>query len=274
VIGRFLPLLLLAAVALPASASAQPTRLYHGSLSEADSQVSSNWAGYALAGTHTDGTTVSYTDVTASWVQPKVSCTSGASYSSFWVGLGGFASDSTALEQTGTESDCTAANKPVYSAWYEIVPAPSVPLKMKIVPGDHMSAAVVYQNGTVILQLTNLTRHARVTKRVPMTSPDLSSAEWIAEAPSECTSGGRCQTLPLANFGTMGFTNIAATADLHPGTLTDPTFSAIPIELAEQGPQSAIDQLVPQQGTPSGAVPGSPSADGRSFSVAWHPAGQ
>jgi hypothetical protein len=35
-----------------------------------------------------------------------------------------------------------------------------------------------------------------------------SSAEWIAEAPSSC--GFTCRVLPLANFGTMNFSNCTA----------------------------------------------------------------
>jgi peptidase A4-like protein len=112
----------------------------------------------------------------------------------------------------------------------------------------------------------------RVTKRVAVAQPDLTSAEWIAEAPSECFSSGGCDTLPLANFGSIVFSRVAATGDGHAGTLTDPAWVSSPIELSEQqlGGPSAL--LPPQAGTPSGAVPGALSPDGRAFSVTWHPA--
>ena len=48
----------------------------------------------------------------------------------------------------------------VYAAWYEIVPAPSIPIKLKILPGDRITAAVLVQGTQVTLQLTN-TRGAR-----------------------------------------------------------------------------------------------------------------
>ena len=161
------------------------------------------------------GTPVTYTNVTGTWVQPKVTCAAGESYSAFWVGLGGFSADSQALEQIGTESNCTASGKAVYAAWYEIVPAPSIPIRMKIRPGDRITTAVLVQGTQVILQITNRTTHVRVTKRVTVAAPDLTSAEWIAEAPSECYAHGWCQTLPLANFGTVAFTASAATGDGH-----------------------------------------------------------
>ncbi len=177
-----------------------------------DAQVSSNWAGYAVTGTNPDGTPVTYTDVTGSWVQPTVTCTGGSeSYSAFWVGLGGFSSDSQALEQIGTESNCDSRGRAVYDAWYEIVPAPSIPIKLKSLPGDRITAAVLVQGTQVTLQLTNATRRTRVTKRVTVAAPDLTSAEWISKAPSSCTSSGRCTTLPLANFGSVAFARSAAT---------------------------------------------------------------
>ena len=44
-----------------------------------------------------------------------------ATYSSVWVGLGGYAQTSRALEQIGTEADCSAAGQATYSAWFEVV---------------------------------------------------------------------------------------------------------------------------------------------------------
>jgi hypothetical protein len=112
----------------------------------------------------------------------------------------------------------------------------------------------------------------RVTKRVTVAAPDLTSAEWIAEAPSECSSSGLCQTLPLANFRAVAFTASAATGDGQAGTISDPAWTATPIELSEDK-QNGVDVLVPQpRGSASGAVPGALSDDGRGFSVVWHPA--
>ena len=240
-----------------------------------DGQVSSNWAGYALTGTNASGAPTTYTNVVGSWVQPKVRCIAGQpSYSAFWVGLGGFSADAQALEQIGTESNCDARGRPVYAAWYEIVPAPSIPIAMKIAPGDRLTAAVLVQGTQVTLQLTNTTRRVRMTRRVTVPQPDLTSAEWVAEAPSSCASSGECRTLPLANFGSVAFTRAAATGDGHAGTIGDAAWQATPVELAELGPDGvdpAFAGMRPSSAA-SGASPGPLSADGRGFAVAWHPA--
>ena len=65
----------------------------------------------------------------------------------------------------------------------------------------------------------------------------------------------------------------AATGDAHAGTITDPARAGTPILLAESsgsgfGPFGAEH---PSSGR-SGATPGTLSADGRAFIVAWRPA--
>jgi hypothetical protein len=235
-----------------------------------DPQVSSNWSGYAASGL--DGGTATFSDVTASWVQPKVSCTVGRSDSvAFWVGLGGASEASQSLEQLGTEADCDGnGGTPTYSAWWEIVPAASVRIPLKLRPGDHVTAAVVVKGAAVTLFLKNVTRKSRFTKTLtPSQPPDVSSAEWIAEAPSECNASGFCRGVPLTQFGTVTFTNAAAIADGHPGTISDPAWTADPIELIADGGGGRFFGRGDVLGPGVGAVPGGLSADGRSFSVAW-----
>src|SRR5205085_7327627 len=98
----------------------------------ADNVQSSNWAGYAI---HRGG--VKFKRVTGTWRQPKATCTPGhATYSSVWVGLGGYSASAKALEQIGGEVDCSARGKVISSAWYELVPAPSRRIRLKVRPGD------------------------------------------------------------------------------------------------------------------------------------------
>src|SRR3954471_9413410 len=156
--------------------------------------VSSNWSGYAV--TTTDGTT-GYRAVTATWVQPAAACVPGqATYSAFWVGLGGFSEASQALEQIGTSANCTAGGKRVAEVWYEIVPAPSVPVKLKLAAGDTIQGTVVVDGTRVTLRIRNVTRKTTFTKRVAVAAPDVTSAEWVTEAPATCTSNGPCRVLP------------------------------------------------------------------------------
>jgi len=232
-------------------------------------QVSSNWSGYTAVAPAAG--TSGFTDVTATWVQPQTTCLTGRSDSvAVWVGLGGNDSTSQALEQLGTEADCNGSSTtPVSSAWWEIVPAAAVRLPLKIRPGDRINAAVFIKGQTVTMSLKNLTRKTRFSKTQTVTQPlDLSSAEWIVEAPSLCSTDGHCRTLPLTQFGTVTFANAAAIGNGHPGTISDPTWTAAPVELITGNGGDfffAGDVLGPGVG----ALPGDLSADGRSFTVSW-----
>jgi hypothetical protein len=206
------------------------------------------------------GAAVSYTAVSGTWVQPKATCTRGsATYSAFWIGIGGFSAESQGLEQVGTTADCTAAGMPSYSVWYELVPAPSVPIKLKLAAGDTMSAVVLVDGSSVTVRIRNLTRRTVATKKLTMvTAPDVSSAEWVVEAPSACNSAGRCTILPLTNFGTVSFSQAAvATVDGLGGTIANPSWAATPIQLV-------TDPVVGNGATPSALVSG-----GAGFSVSW-----
>jgi Peptidase A4 family len=175
-----------------------------------------------------------------------VSCaTRRSGDAAFWVGLGGAADTShtsQALEQIGTEADCRAG-KPASSMWYELVPALSVRVNYKIFPGNVVTASVKVKGSQVSLQIRNLTRRTNFIKKLRVTAPDLSSAEWIAEAPSSCDSRGGCIPLPLANFGTVSFTHALATVAGHTGTILDPGWSPTALELIEESGRFAMRAL-------------------------------
>jgi hypothetical protein len=257
-------LLALAGAAL-AGASVNPT-------------TSSNWSGYAIADETTiaNGTTdpeltqpLTFTDVTATWKQPQVRCTRGrASYSAFWVGLGGYGSTSTALEQTGTGADCGADGTPNHYAWYELVPAGPVTMPLQVAPGDTITASVLVNGSDVVLQVKNRTRKTSFTKHVHVDAPDLTSAEWIAEAPSNCDRNESCSVLPLANFGSVTFTKIAAIGSGHPGTITDPGWSVSQLRLAPNGRGRSF--FVPDAASDRAGASAAPTdPEGRSFTVGY-----
>jgi hypothetical protein len=236
------------------------------------SDVSANWAGYA-----TTGGAVTYTSATATWQEPTVTCAAGdaGAASAFWVGLGGYSVTSQGLEQVGTSADCDPeTGKPTYYAWYELVPSPSVTIKHLVVhPGDVITASVnVLGGSTAELQVKNRTRRTSFTTKLPLTAPDLTSAEWIAEAPSSCDQF-RCRPIPLANFGSVGFSKIAALGSGTGGTLTaNPGWTTTAITLTptvHQGFFPGRDSLAGSAGSTAGATPSALSADGRSFTVQW-----
>jgi len=220
-----------------------------------DAQTSANWAGYAATGAQ-------FSKVSGSWVQPEASCDSGSGDAAFWVGIGGATQESSALEQTGTEVDCSTGS-PVYSAWYELVPDASVPVDLAVSPGDHISASVGVDGTQVSIALVNQTTGRSFAKTLEMDSPDTSSAEWIAEAPSACqgSTQGACQTVPLADFGSVAFTDATATGDGQTGTAAQ--WAAQAMQLS---PSGGFD-VAADATTTAGAVPS--TLDGGSFSVAW-----
>jgi hypothetical protein len=156
--------------------------------------TSSNWSGYAV---HT-GT---YSSVSASWTEPTGHCSgSGAQYSSFWVGLDGYSTNS--VEQTGTDTDCRGGS-PVYYGWYEMFPAGSHRVSHTVKPGDKISAVVTFNgSGKFTLKLTDSTQKWTATENKTLASAKRGSAEIIIEAPSSQTG-----ELPLADFGTVKVTS-------------------------------------------------------------------
>jgi hypothetical protein len=226
--------------------------------------TSSNWAGYA---TSKPGTT--FRHVSGTWVAPAAHCGSGGRrYSAAWLGLGGLHTSAKALEQVGTEADC-AGGKGYYSAWYEIVPAAPVKLGLTVRPGDTMSASVAVSGHSVKLFIADRTRGTSFTKQLDVARVDVSSAEWIVEAPSSCGGNGACHALALANFGTTSFAGVEATsATGHTGTISDPGWSAVAITLSTRarGLRFTTDQ---GSGT---AAPANLSPAGDAFAVTYQSA--
>lgn len=261
---------LAAAAAAGSSNAAHPTRTF-ASNTAISPQISSNWSGYSIISPD-ETAPVAFTDVTGTWVQPKATCSVGRlSSSAFWVGIGGYDENSNSLEQLGTGADCDGNTSVVSNyAWWELVPAGSVRIPLKIKAGDTITAAVLVNGQTITFSLRDVTRNTRFSKVLTTQQPlDTSSAEWIAEAPSDCGSFGRCRVVPLTNFGTVTFSKAAAIGNSHPGTLNDPNWTATPIELIADNRAAGFfgQDTDPISGV--GAVPGDVSADGRSFSVSW-----
>jgi hypothetical protein len=233
--------------------------------------ASENWSGYVVGGSSSGASATQYKSASASWVAPAAKCTTGQSYSSFWVGLGG-SGNTEALEQAGTEADCSSTGAPSYFAWYELVPSAPVRVNMTIHPADKISSRVTVEGTSVTVALADATTGASFTKTLQMSNPDVSSAEWIAEAPSTCQEGvSSCTPLALADFGTVTFTNASATtASGHTGTISDPDWSTAALTLSPGSSSSGFGGAdFASQESSAGATPSTPSSDGSSFSVAW-----
>jgi Peptidase A4 family len=160
---------------------------------------STNWSGYAVSGT-------TFNDVKGTWVQPAADCsvTNRSTYSSFWVGIDGY--NSSSVEQIGTEADCSHGSAS-YSAWFEMYPNPMVTIPIAVTPGVSYGGEVKYNgNGSFTLTLSGGGQNYATTQS--LRNPTLSSAEWIAEAPSLCAGG--CHVAPLTDFGHVDFSSASA----------------------------------------------------------------
>jgi Peptidase A4 family len=200
-----------------------------------------NWSGYASYN-------ATFTDVKGSWTQPTATCTNKTTYSSFWVGLDGYNTNS--VEQLGTDADCSHG-KPVYYAWWEIFPNPSNQISgFPVTPGTTYSAEVKYNGGGSFTLTLSGGGHSFSTTQT-LANPGLGSAEWIAEAPSMCA--GSCRVLPLTNFGTVNFSGSTANGS----AINNSAWSFDPLTMVTNG------------GTVK-AAPSGLDSTGTAFSVTWH----
>jgi hypothetical protein len=105
--------------------------------------------------------------------------------------------------------------RPSYSAWYEMYPnAPVTISSLTVTPGDTINASVTYLgNGNFTLTLQDGSQSFSTTQH--LSNPQLSSAEWITEAPVSWFG-----PLPLANFGSINYTNAQATVNGETGAIT------------------------------------------------------
>jgi hypothetical protein len=199
---------------LAASAGAPASLQSHGQLLHvrANTNQSSNWFGYDEGSVAKGGTL--FNAVTGDWTVPAVTQhTKGqAESSSDWIGIGGGCVDSgctvgdNTLIQTGTEQDVDASGAASYSAWWELVPAPSIGISMTVAPGDHMHASIaelVPDSNVWTITLQDVTRGETFTQTVPYSSTHL-TAEWIEETPLEIGTDAGFASLP--NLGNPAFT--------------------------------------------------------------------
>jgi hypothetical protein len=247
-----------AASAIPAPQIGLAPRIHWG---RSDSSwLSTNWSGYAVT-----GSAGSVTDVKGSWKVPAiVACPKRTNqYSSFWVGIDGFSSNT--VEQVGTDSDCRGG-VPVYYAWYEFYPSPSYTI-FTVTPGNVISAEVTYSSssGKFTVSISDAAPGKSYSTSATVSSAKRSSAEWIAEAPSSYSG-----VLPLADFSTVyfGFDNTKASGTCYA------TVGGVTNTIGSFGSSVQVITMVSSsRGHAVKASPSNLSTDGTSFSVAWKSSG-
>lgn len=242
-----------------------------------------NWSGYVA--THQPGKKVTYKSVTGTWTVPKATCSKklGATSSAAWVGIGGY--KTTNQEEVGTNSNCSKQGKPVYFAWFELVPYLSYQtfpnIKHKVFAGDTITGLVRILNYRFVrLEVKNVTQGWDFVKTINFSSQDTTTADWVMESPATCVLY-TCQEASLTNFGSITMRNISAIGNSHKATLSYKKWKVIPIRLVptkltipDINPSATATDHNGKQGvatSPAGATPGKYSADGSSFAIRWIP---
>jgi len=156
----------------------------------ADTNQSSNWFGYQQGTLEQGGT--QFNAITGDWIVPAATqhVAGQDEYSSDWIGIGGGCVDASCtvtdntLIQTGTEQDVSGGTVS-YSAWWEVIPGPSISISMTIGAGDHMHSSIAEAaagSNVWTITLQDVTRNETFTTTVPYSSTHL-TAEWIEETP-------------------------------------------------------------------------------------------
>jgi peptidase A4-like protein len=216
---------LIAGGTLAASAGAATA---HGQLIQpVNANQSINWFGYNQGSLEQGGKL--FSSIAGDWKVPTATVhTKGQDeFSSDWIGIGGGCVDAgctvgdSTLIQTGTEQDVDSSGNASYSAWWELIPAPSLTItNMTIAPGDHMHASIaetLVGSNLWTITLQDVTRNETFSTTVPYTSTHL-TAEWIEETPLVIdTSGSGFAALPkLSNVPFDLATTNGASANLKP----------------------------------------------------------
>ncbi len=195
------------------------------------------WSGY-MVNVSGENTSALVTSVSGSWTVPAVNPTENNTFSSVWIGIGGYGEKT--LIQAGTEQEFIDGQAR-YLAWYELLPESLTPIRnMRVQPGDTITASINLVNDNVdtwLIEVNDITRdqHFEITATYP--SSQL-SAEWIVERPNVNNV-----TSTLANFGNVTLTNCKATIAGETGVICNFTYSQLVMVDPQDSPFVEVSPL-------------------------------
>jgi hypothetical protein len=194
-------------------ASAAPTPVGGRTIVALNANQSSNWSGYNQGSVALNNKL--FNEVSGQWRVPRATQHKAkeAEFSSSWVGIGGGCVDAkchvtdNTLIQAGTEQDVNAKGIASYSAWWELIPAPSMTIsKFKVGPGDAMFVDIKEMTADAnvwMITVKDVTRGGTFTQTVPYSSSHL-TAEWIEETPV-AVNGSNVSVGPLPSLSRVTF---------------------------------------------------------------------
>jgi hypothetical protein len=195
------------------------------------------WSGY-MVNFGEENSSALVTGVSGSWQVPAISPTENNTFSSVWVGIGGYGEKT--LIQAGTEQEFVDGQA-YYLAWYEILPNYLTRItSMLVQPGDTVTASISLVNdnaNTWLIEVNDVTRGGHFEKTVIYPSSRL-SAEWIVERPNVNNV-----TSTLANFGNVTLTDCKATIAGETGVIGNFSYSQLVMVDPQDSPFVAVSSL-------------------------------
>jgi hypothetical protein len=172
---------------------------------------SNNWSGYDQGAVATGKT---FHQVAGNWTVPTATQPKPgqAGYSATWVGIGGGCVDAacsttdSTLIQAGTEQDVDSSGAASYTAWYEVIPLPSITASLPVRAGDQVHVDIhenIPNSELWSITIQNLTTGQSYGITLSYLSTYL-TAEWIVETPIVVSSSGT-SVGPLPKLGTVTF---------------------------------------------------------------------
>ncbi|MGD6934503.1 MAG: G1 family glutamic endopeptidase [Candidatus Bathyarchaeia archaeon] len=177
------------------------------------------WSGY-IVNLDLQNKSDGVSSISASWIVPQITYSVNDTYSSAWVGIGGYGESS--LIQAGTEQHCENG-KIEYFAWYELLPRTIIRISnLDIQPGDKVTTTITLVDDAAdswLIHVVDETEGRSFQKTVTYDSTR-KSAEWIVERP---LVNGQIST--LANFNQATLTDCTATIKGETGSIKTFTYT-------------------------------------------------
>lgn len=222
--------------------------------------TSTNWDGWVDTNSSSSNTST-FNKVSATWVQPAVTCNGSPSIGSSWVGFDGWVSGSTSVEQGGSDAECLGTTTPSYFLWWEMFPFNASQDVVQINAGDTIHGSVTFDTAKSVFNIviTDQTLNRGLTESIACQADMNGCPRSSAEVISEDTGGGRNVDglFLLPKYGTETYTNASVTnVSGHRGTLSDSAWVAN--NVTEVSSDGVTKQTV-----------GALGSGGASFSTAW-----
>jgi hypothetical protein len=210
----FASLLFVSLSVSPAAAPPATQMVFHRPIVKVGANKSNNRSGYNQGTLEKGG--VQFHHVSGTWVVPTATqhVRGEAEFSATWVGIGGGCVDANCtvtdatLIQAGTSQDVDTTGSASYSAWWEIIPAPSVTISNFAVSAGNVIFVDINEGvpGVWTITVQNQSTGQTFVQTTPYSST-YATAEWIEETPVVISNSGAVSVGPMPSLSRVGFNN-------------------------------------------------------------------